>query len=129
MCDHKLARIQHEVGDQAIDETDVRQLERVPLLRGQALDLGDAVAKPVRYLDVLSLEAAHQLDVVVAGDAQPIACLDHSHNKLNGLDYAGTSVDQIAEEDGLAAVAMRPQRTRVWLRVPERAEQLFQLVD
>ena len=132
----QFAAIEDVVTHQAIEEVRQRLAERLARLGRQRLDLRERVGQAVRDLHVLAPELPQQLHVVVAGDAQGRAAVDHVAHQPHGVEDAGAAVHQIADEYGLTAlrmgeIAIAPQGIGVPQpdrRVAEPPEQLLQLV-
>jgi hypothetical protein len=49
---------------------------------------------------------AHELGLVVAGDAEGEAAGDHVHDEVQDAGDLGAAVDEVADEDGRAALGM-----------------------
>jgi hypothetical protein len=119
MRDHEPSIVENVVRDQTIDELDHILFE----LGRLTFKLSQRLGQPVRDLNVAASQSVHQLDVVIAGDAQRRPALDQP---LNGSQHARsiwTPVDQVAQEHGFASVAMLRSREIV----PKRLQQRFQL--
>ena len=66
--DHELAIIQNVVADELVNELsrDAREAVIALVIR---LELAERIIKAVRDFDVLAPDSAHELDVMIAGDA------------------------------------------------------------
>src|ERR1043165_9397197 len=71
-----------------------------------ALDLFERFGETVSDAHVLAIELPHQLDVVIAGDAQSFASFDHVHRQTQYVCNPWATIDEIAEKDHLAAFRM-----------------------
>ena len=104
---NQIAAIQHVVADQGIQELrDIAAHAGAPIL-GERLDLGKGGLQPVVDLHVPSAQGSQQLGVVVAGQAEGGAGLDHGPHDPQGVEGAWAAIHQVAEEHRPAAVGMR----------------------
>ena len=53
------------------------------------------------------LQGAYQLVLVVAGDAAGVAGGDHAHDEAQHAGGVGAAVDEVSDEDRLAALGVR----------------------
>jgi hypothetical protein len=58
----------------------------------------------VAHLDVSAAQRSSQFLVVVAGDAESDAVLDHGHDKPQDSGDVGPSIDQVSQEDRAPAI-------------------------
>lgn len=117
VADDQLAAVEDVVADEAADELPylLDELLRLPL---QLLDgLGEAVGP----LDLGALQVTAELVLVVPGHAQGVAGLDHAHDAAQDAGAVGAAVDEVADEDGGAALGVDP------VLVAELGEQGLQL--
>ncbi len=88
-------------------------------LLGLALELGQRLGEPVRHLDLVLPaplpfgpaplapgQGAHQLLLVVAAHAQPVAVGDHAHDEPQHAGRVRPAVDEVADEDGTPPVGV-----------------------
>ena len=85
MRDHELPVVEHEVAHQSFEELGRLQTERL----GLGLELLERVGEAVRHLDVRSLQGADELPLVVPGNAERGARLDHRHHGARTAGVAG----------------------------------------
>ena len=100
VSDDELAVVQHVVAHQAVNE--VGHLP--PGLVRLAFELLQRLREPVGQTHVLAPELAHELGVVVAGDAQRRIVLDCLPHQPQTLQRLGSAVHQIPQEHELATV-------------------------
>ena len=75
--DHQAAAVQDVVADKAVDEG-LDLLDECWRLPGE---LGQALGQAVRQLHVAAVQRPQQLGLVIPGDAQGGASLDHAHDQ------------------------------------------------
>jgi hypothetical protein len=122
--------------DESIDESGQFSGERVALFFGNRFHFGKRIGQTVRNLHVLAAKFAEKFHVVVAGHTEGIARGNHVPHKTERIDDSRTTVDEVANEDRLAAFWMgvvdaRPARARFFHRlalVAKLNKQFFQLV-
>ena len=91
--------VEEVVFGEALDE-----LARVVFeLVAASLELVEGLLESMRDLDGVAFEAAEELVLVVAGDAEGCAGLGHVDSQLKDLVGGGPAVDQVSQEDCLAA--------------------------
>ena len=112
MRDDQVAVVEDEVADELVEELRGLLLE----LGRLAFELGERLGEPVGQLDVAAAEGADELDVVVAGNAECDAGLDHRQHEPQHGRNIGPSVDKVAEKDGSAALRML--RRQLFFRDP-----------
>ena len=103
VCHNKLAVVKHKVADQPVDEL------REPLteLRRLAVKLLDGLSEPVRELYVLAAELAKQLGLMVTGNAERGATLDHAHDQSKDVWRVRAAVHEIAKEHSAPPLGRR----------------------
>ncbi len=116
VTDDQPAAVEDVVADEAVDELPYLGDELLALARHLLDGLGEAVG----VLDLAALEVAAVLVLVVAGHAQRVARLHHRHDAAQHARAVGAAVDQVADEDGRAALRVDP------VGVAQLAEQRLQ---
>src|SRR5262249_6831798 len=87
------------------------------------LELGERLREPVGDFDLTAAKFAHQLDVVVSGNAERRAGLDQRHHDAQHARRVRTAINEIAEKHSLAAVRM----TQLSKIVAQAGQQGFEL--
>ena len=107
MGNDQLAAVKDIMTDESIQK--IREVLGKPLaaVAGQCIDLGERLRQAMRNPHVLATQLAHQLDVVVAGQAKRRAGSDHVADQTNRIENARTAVHKIADENRLATLRMR----------------------
>ena len=129
MRDDEFAVVEDVVADQSVEETrdPLRQLRRL------ARELFERFGQAVRDLHVASLELSHQLDVVIARNAERRFLGHHRHHEAKNVGHPRAAVDEVADEDGLPAGGVRRPIVRVALdpfdEVSELVEERAKLVE
>src|SRR5882724_8165365 len=106
MGDDELGLVEHVMADQAIEEIGHLMTDALPQVCRQALELGERLFQPMVDDDVATPQLPYQFDLMVAWDAKGALGFHHGAHQLVGLEDAWSSVDQIAEKDGLASLGV-----------------------
>jgi hypothetical protein len=72
----------------------------------QGVDLGERLGQPMRNVHLSAPQLAHQLHVVIAGNAKSRARRHHVADQSHGVENARPSVHEIADENGFPALRM-----------------------
>jgi hypothetical protein len=118
------ALIEHGVADETVDE--VRDLTAE--LLWFAVELGERLGQAVGDLHVAAVEGAPQLVLVVARHTGSAAVADHSHHQTQDPWAVGAAVDEVADEERLAAGGMDGGRSVRSHLVAELGEQRNELL-
>ena len=102
MGDDEVAAIEQEMVRQAIDEIG----GAAPEIRTLALELLDGRLQPVADLHIAARQPAAELVVMIAHDAMPPTFLHEVHGQPDHVRRARPAIDEIAQQDGLAALGM-----------------------
>src|SRR5205085_2092984 len=102
VCDNELAVIEYQMADETVDEVSDLLRELGWLIR----ELRQRLRQPVTLRDVPSLQGAQQLGLMVAGDAQGVAGVDHAHHEAQHRGRRRAAVDEVADEEGPPAGRM-----------------------
>src|SRR3954464_62422 len=79
-------------------------------------------------LNVFAPDLPHELDVMIAGNAESLAGLDRFHDETNGFRNFGTAIHQVSDEDELPALRMPPRAALVGV-VSQVRQQFCQLIE
>jgi len=120
--DDEPAVVEHGMADEALEEV----ADLVAKLRLLPVELLERLPQPVRDLHVATLELAHKLCVVVAGQADRGAGGGHRHDEPQHARRVRPAIAVVADEDRPAAVGRRHKLTVDG--VAELAEQGDELV-
>ena len=123
MGDHELPLVQDDVADQLIEEV----ADLSPELIGLGFELVQGVGQAVRDLDVSSLQLSHELDVVVARQADRRARLGHGHHESEDRGRVWATVAVVTDEDRPAPIGRGDLDAVVGHVIAEFAEQFGQL--
>ena len=91
------------------------------------LQLGDCFVDAVGRGNLFAAQVLYQLDVVVAGNGNRAAAVNHIHDQTQHVRAARTSVAEVAEEGSLASLGV-DERPVFVADVAQSEKQLFQLV-
>jgi hypothetical protein len=119
----EVAVVEHDVADELVEEVAHGLSERL----GLALELLERLAEAVRDPHVAPLELAHELEVVVAGQADRGPRLGHRHHELEDARRVRAAVPVVADEHGAPAIGRHDGRAVPVHHVAELAQQLGQL--
>src|SRR5205823_6331516 len=100
MRDDQFPVIEDVVADETIEK--VRDL--FPESGGLAFELRERVRETVHDLHIAAAELTDEFDIVVAGDAERVAARHHAHDETQHGGNLRTTVDEVTEEDRLAAL-------------------------
>lgn len=137
MRDDEAAAVEDVVTDEAVEERPEVRTERRTGLGRKGVDLAERLREAVRDLEVAAAELLQQLHVVVARDAEGRPRADHVVHDPERVQHPRTPVDDVPQEDHLAALGMRVgcpagegQRVRITAGrlVTEPGEQRFEFV-
>ena len=102
MGDHQLTAIQQQMVRQAVDKGRDLTAEIVAL----AAELGDRGVEPVAHLHIAPGQPAAELVVMIADHAIARPGLHQMHGQAHHVRRARSAIDQIAQQDRLAALGM-----------------------
>jgi hypothetical protein len=103
MGDRDLAAIEPDVAAQGIEEGG-QALAKAAIL---AFKLVDGFLKPMGDRHLAAFQPAAEFAFVVALDAVGGSGRDHAHGDAQGTGGVGAAIDQVADEDDLAALGRR----------------------
>src|SRR5271155_3897452 len=112
----KLSVVQNIVTDQRINELGDLSAKFLRLL----IELLQRISEPMRDLYVFAPEFAHQLDVVVTGNAKSCTGLDHAHGQAEHVWNLRATIHKVTKKNDLATIRRPhgiPKRT-LTLRLP-----------
>jgi hypothetical protein len=123
--DNQLAVVEDVVADEAIEELFEFLAEGFTNVVRQGVDLGKALCQTVGNPHIFAAQLAHQLHVVVAGDAKRGAGNDHVADEPNRFENARATVHEVADEHRLSAQRMRVHRAAGKCRAIRRGPRDF----
>src|SRR5688572_17238061 len=94
------------MADQTVQKIGELSAKRIQDLARQNVNLSQRICQAVSNLDVLAPQLPHELHVVIAGNAEGGAALDHVPYQTDHIENSWTAINQIAHKDGLATFWM-----------------------
>src|SRR5580704_1823936 len=108
VCDDEFPIIEPVVAYEPVDELARGRDEVRPFAIRQPVELCQCFCKSVGNFDVLAIDLPPQLYFVIAGNAECVAGLDHSHDEAKDLYDAGSAIHEIAKKDRSASFRVPP---------------------
>src|SRR5262249_1791753 len=114
--------VEHVVAHEIVEKT----RDAIAKLRALRLELRQRLRETMCDLYVTAVQLLYELDIVVPGDGERGASVDHRHHESEHVGDSWPTVDQVADENRLGILGMTPDAAAI-LCITQLAEELLEL--